>query len=162
MSKTKVTHKQDEFCKRILEGHNLTTAYRMTYDAENMSMACVNREAYALSVNVKIAARLVELKDAKDVREYAADLSDREASLSVIRSLMKSATSESVKLNAAVWLGKTVALFTDPVDEDKKRRTVKEIQAEIDLLLAEDAQEKETGENEAGDAAADVSKARIH
>ena len=64
MSET-LTPKQDAFCQRYLETGNASEAYRLSYDAEKMKPNTVNRAAFELLENSKIAARIGELKAAQ-------------------------------------------------------------------------------------------------
>lgn len=57
-----LTPKQEAFCLRYLETGNASDAYRHAYDAEKMKPESVHRKAFELLQNVKIAARLAELK----------------------------------------------------------------------------------------------------
>ena len=47
----------------------------------------------------------------------AHEVSDRERALQKLRTLMDGAEQESIQLQAAVWLGKSAALFTDVVQQ---------------------------------------------
>jgi phage terminase small subunit len=57
-----LTPKQEAFCQRYLETGNASEAYRLAYDAEKMKPETVNRSAFELLENPKIATRLAELK----------------------------------------------------------------------------------------------------
>lgn len=57
-----LTVKQEKFCLAYLETGNASEAYRMSYDAEGMSRASINRKAKELIDNGKIAARMAELR----------------------------------------------------------------------------------------------------
>ena len=59
-----LTAKQETFCLAYLETGNASEAYRMAYNAKKMKPESVNRKAKELMDNVKIAARLAELKAA--------------------------------------------------------------------------------------------------
>lgn len=58
----KLTPKQEAFCLKYIETGNASEAYRLAYDAGGMKPASVNRKAFELMENVKITARLEELK----------------------------------------------------------------------------------------------------
>lgn len=57
-----LTPKQEAFCQRYLETGNASEAYRLAYDAEKMKPETVNRAAFEVLENPKIAARIAELK----------------------------------------------------------------------------------------------------
>jgi phage terminase small subunit len=59
---TGLTQKQEAFCQAVLTEENTSEAYRKAYDASGMLPASVNRKAKELMDNVKIAARLAELR----------------------------------------------------------------------------------------------------
>lgn len=59
----KLTPKQEKFCQNIINGMNYSDAYRNSYDTSNCNMASINRCAFALFNNVKIASRIAELKE---------------------------------------------------------------------------------------------------
>lgn len=57
-----LTPKQEKFCQLYIELGNASEAYRQSYDAENMLEASINRKAKELIDNVKISARISELR----------------------------------------------------------------------------------------------------
>lgn len=57
-----LTPKQEKFCLVYLETGNASEAYRQAYDAQSMKPDSVNRKAKEVLDNVKIAARLAELR----------------------------------------------------------------------------------------------------
>jgi phage terminase small subunit len=58
-----LTPKQENFCLAYLETGNASEAYRRAYDADAMTPESVNRKAKEVVDNVKIAARLEELRE---------------------------------------------------------------------------------------------------
>lgn len=58
-----LTPKQENFCLAYLETGNASEAYRRAYDAEKMAPESVNRKAKEVMDNVKISARLEELRE---------------------------------------------------------------------------------------------------
>lgn len=67
----KLTIKQENFCNYYIETGNASEAYRRAYSAEKMKDETVNRVAFDLLNNPKIAARIkelqAELKAASDI-----------------------------------------------------------------------------------------------
>lgn len=57
-----LTPKQELFCQKYVESGNASEAYREAYNTERMKPETVNREAFELLQNPKIAARVEELK----------------------------------------------------------------------------------------------------
>lgn len=57
-----LTPKQEAFCLAYLETGNASEAYRRSYSAENMKPESINRKAKDVIDNVKIAARIAELR----------------------------------------------------------------------------------------------------
>lgn len=57
-----LTTKQENFCLKYLETGNASEAYRQAYDAEGMKPESVNRKAKEMMDNVKISARIAELR----------------------------------------------------------------------------------------------------
>ena len=58
-----LTQKQEEFAKKIAEGMNQTDAYRAVYNTNRMTDKSVWEKASELASNVKVKARLKELRD---------------------------------------------------------------------------------------------------
>lgn len=57
-----LTPKQEKFARKYLECGNASEAYRCAYDCSRMKDASVNRNAFAMLHNVKIASRIDYLK----------------------------------------------------------------------------------------------------
>lgn len=57
-----LTPKQEKFCLVYMETGNASEAYRQAYDVSNMKPESVNRKAKDVLDNVKITARLSELR----------------------------------------------------------------------------------------------------
>jgi phage terminase small subunit len=59
---SKLTEKQEAFCRAYIECGNASEAYRNCYDCSNMNQDSVNRTAKKMMDNVKIASRLHEMR----------------------------------------------------------------------------------------------------
>jgi phage terminase small subunit len=59
---SELTPKQERFARKYVELGNASEAYRQAYDAENMSGAAINEEAYRLTKNPDIALRILDLQ----------------------------------------------------------------------------------------------------
>lgn len=60
---SKLTDKQEKFCRLVIELGNTSEAYRQSYDSDKMKVETVNRAAKQLMDNPKIATRLAELRE---------------------------------------------------------------------------------------------------
>jgi phage terminase small subunit len=79
---TKLTPKQEKFCKAYIETGNASEAYRRAYNAENMKPTTVNRKAVEVLSDGKITARIAELQEGHQKRhEVTVDRVVRELSL---------------------------------------------------------------------------------
>ena len=59
----KLTAKQEAFCLAYIETNNASEAYRRVYDSNKMKPESVNESASRLLADVKITARLAELRE---------------------------------------------------------------------------------------------------
>ena len=57
-----LTHKQEEFCRLVVQGASLSQAYRRAYDTENMADKTVHEAASRLMGDSKVIARFEELR----------------------------------------------------------------------------------------------------
>lgn len=57
-----LTPKQDKFCQVFIETGNASEAYRQAYNTEKMKKSSINRKAVEVLENVKITARLDEIR----------------------------------------------------------------------------------------------------
>lgn len=96
---SKLTEKQEAFCRAYIETGNASEAYRAAYDAENMALPTVNRSAKALMDNHKIAARLEELR-APIIQKHNITVDSLIAELEEAR--MAALTAETPQSSAAV------------------------------------------------------------
>ena len=62
LEKMNLTDKQEKFCQKVVELSNNSEAYRCAYDTSRMKDASVHRKAKELMDNVKISARLEQLR----------------------------------------------------------------------------------------------------
>ena len=62
MDEIKLTPKQEKFCQVYIETGNASEAYRQAYNTEKMKPESVNSKGYQLLQQVKITARLDELR----------------------------------------------------------------------------------------------------
>jgi phage terminase small subunit len=58
-----LTPKQEKFCQGVVSGKSHSDAYRAAYDAEGMKDESIHRKACELMDNVKVTARIDELRE---------------------------------------------------------------------------------------------------
>jgi len=63
VSENQLTSKQEKFCLEYLKGVSASDAYRAAYDCAEMKPESINREAFEVLNNPKIAARLKDLNE---------------------------------------------------------------------------------------------------
>ena len=111
-STPKLTPKQENFCLAYLETGNASEAYRRAYDAENMKPETINRNAFAVLENNKIAARLSELRE-PIVKAYQITVMDLVQELEEARQAALGAETPQASAAAAATLGKAKLLGLD-------------------------------------------------
>jgi len=135
-----LTAKQEAFCQEVAKGSNLSAAYRIAYNAENMKPNIINNEACKLMARQDIAARvnrLIEERQAKSshdatrIRQHVIEKLWLES--------QDSKNPATVRVRALELLGKmtTVSLFTDRVmTETVEARSPEDIEQQIRDKLA--------------------------
>ena len=68
MSHDKLTPKQERFCLLYIETGNASEAYRRAYNCGKMKEATINRNAFAMFTNSKIATRLKDVSEQHQIR----------------------------------------------------------------------------------------------
>lgn len=107
-----LTEKQEKFCVEYIRTGNASEAYRQSYDSSNMSPESVNRKAKELMDNVKIAARLEELR--APVREKAQiTLESHLADLKRLRDRAEEEGKFAAAITAEVSRGKASGLYVE-------------------------------------------------
>lgn len=110
-----LTPKQENFCLAYLETGNASEAYRRAYDAERMPPESINRKAKEVMDNVKIAARLEELR--APVREKALlTLESHLARLDELSRKAEQAEQFAPAITAETNRGKAAGLYTEKTD----------------------------------------------
>lgn len=105
----KLTPKQENFCLAYLETGNASEAYRRAYDASGMSSISVNRKAKELVDNVKIAARLSELRE-PILKRHAITVDDLLAELEEARRLALETEAPAPAVSATMGKAKLLGL----------------------------------------------------
>ena len=111
MDKIKLTPKQEKFCQVYIETGNASEAYRQAYNTEKMKPESVNSKGYQLLQQVKITARLDELR-AEHKKRHEITVDTLVAELEEARKLAfetdKAAAAVSATMGKAKLLGLVV------------------------------------------------------
>ncbi len=108
----KLTDKQEKFCQKVVELSNTSEAYRESYDTSRMKDASVHRKAKELVDNVKIAARLEELRE--ELRErHRVTVDDLVRELEEARQIALSAMTPQTSAAVQSTMGKAKLLGLD-------------------------------------------------
>jgi len=135
-----LTAKQEAFCQEVAKGSNLSAAYRVAYDAQNMKPNIINNEACKLMGRQDITNRVNML-----ITENQAKSSHDSARIKqhVIEKLwlesQDTKNPATVRVRALELLGKmtTVSLFTERVmTETIEARSPEDIEQQIRDKLA--------------------------
>jgi phage terminase small subunit len=96
---SKLTEKQEAFCRAYIECGNASEAYRTAYDAEKMNVASVNKAAQKLLDNPLITPRLEQLR-APNIQKHNITVDSLIAELEEAR--MAALSAETPQSSAAV------------------------------------------------------------
>ena len=111
MDKIKLTPKQEKFCQVYIETGNASEAYRQAYNTEKMKPESVNSKGYQLLQQVKITARVDELR-AEHKKRHEITVDTLVAELEEARKLAfetdKAAAAVSATMGKAKLLGLVV------------------------------------------------------
>ena len=110
-----LTPKQEAFCLAYIETGNASEAYRRAYDAENMKSETINRNAFALMGNSKIATRLQSVREVATERALVSVLS-LTGELEDARALAMEGGNPSAAVSASMGKAKLHGLLVDKVD----------------------------------------------
>jgi hypothetical protein len=135
-----LTAKQEVFCQEVAKGSNLSAAYRIAYNAENMKPNIINNEACKLMARQDIAERVNRLIEERQAKTSHDSLRIKQH---VIEKLwlesQDSKNPATVRVRALELLGKmtTVSLFTDRVlTETVEARSPEDIEQQIKDKIA--------------------------
>ena len=111
----KLTHKREMFCLAYVETGNASEAYRRAYDTGKMKPESVNESASRLLADVKIVARLEQLR--APVRERAQiTLESHLERLNHLSLMAEQAEQYSAAIKAEESRGKVSGLYVEKVD----------------------------------------------
>ena len=107
-----LTPKQEAFCLAYLETGNASEAYRRSYSAENMKPESINRKAKDVIDNVKIAARIAELRKPA-THKAQMTLEGHLADLQMLRDKALEAAQFSAAITAEIARGKASGVHVE-------------------------------------------------
>lgn len=96
-----LTPKQERFCIEYFRCGNASEAYRIAYDAENMTQNTIGVRAYELLDNSKITDRLTELKNSVEKKVTVT----KQDAIEVLVKIMQTAEKERDQIAACKQLG---------------------------------------------------------
>ena len=132
-----LTAKQIAFADGVASGMNRSDSYRAAYNAGSMKPASIHVNACKLAATTKVALRIQAQIEHREQQRYVVELSDRDRVLTKLRNLMDEGDTQAVQLQAATWLGKSAAMFTDIVTDKPTAVDINEIDREIAARIAE-------------------------
>ena len=148
----KLTPKQEHFAQLIAGGSDQSTAYREAFNSTGKA-ATVHSEASRLMKNPKVSARVEQITEQKHRAISRKAVTDRELVVSKLRRWTEDGIDPTTgdeptqaQLTAAQLLGRTVALFSDKVEQVTTERTADEVAAEIKRRLAVASESEQDGE----------------
>jgi len=148
----KLTPKQERFAQLIAGGNDQSTAYREAFNS-NGKDSTVHSEASRLMKNPKVSARVEQITEQKHRAISRKAVTDRELVVGKLRRWTEDGIDPTTgdeptqaQLTAAQLLGRTVALFSDKVEQVTTERTADEVAAEIKRRLAVAAESDQDSE----------------
>ena len=112
MDKIKLTPKQEAFCYGYIETGNASEAYRQAYNTEKMKPESVNSKGYQLLQQVKITARLDELR-AEHKKRHEITVDTLVAELEEARKLAFETDKASAAVQATMGKAKLLGLVVE-------------------------------------------------
>lgn len=133
-----LTAKQEAFAQEVAKGSTLADAYRSAYDAERMKDSSVWTNASQLMSDTKVAQRVKAIQDAMEQSSLHDQARLRRLVLERLHvEATKEENSDASRVRSLELLGKTVAMFSDRVEQVETSRSSSEIEQELLNRLAE-------------------------
>lgn len=126
-----LTAKQEAFAQGVAKGQTLSEAYREAYDCSNMKDSSVWTEASKLMDNPKVIHRVNGLQQAKEDRALHDSTRLKRLVLERLHQEATQAESDSARIRALELLGKSIAMFTDKVEQETTERTSQDLEQEL-------------------------------
>lgn len=131
-----LTAKQEAFAQGVAEGKTLSEAYRAAYDTSRMKEASVWTEASLLMDHPKVIERVSAIQTAKEERTLHDSARLKRLVLERLHKEATTAESDATRVRALELLGKSIAMFTDRVEQDAVERSAADIERELREKLA--------------------------
>ena len=126
-----LTAKQEAFAQCVAQGKTLSDAYRESYDCESMKEASIWTEASKLMDNPKVAQRVNSIQQAIEEKTLHDQARLRRLILERLHQEATTAESDSARIRALQLVGKSIAMFTDRVEQDDTHRSSEDIEREL-------------------------------
>lgn len=126
-----LTAKQEAFAQGVANGLTLADAYRQSYNAENMKEASIYTEASLLMDNPKIVQRVSGIQQAREDKTLHDSARLRRLVLEQLHQEAMNAESDSARIRALELLGKSIAMFTDRVEQEEGVRSSTDLEQEL-------------------------------
>jgi len=137
----KLTPKQERFAQLVAGGKTYADAYREAYSATGKD-STAHSEGSRLMKNPQISTRCEQITEQKHRAISRKAVTDRELVVGKLRRWTEDGIDPTTgdeptqaQLTAAQLLGRTVALFSDKVEQVTTERTAEEVAAEIQKRL---------------------------
>ena len=131
----KLTAKQEAFCLAYIETNNASEAYRQAYNSSKMKPESVNESASRLLADVKIAARLEQLR--APVRDRAQiTLESHLERLNHLSLMAEQAEQYSAAIKAEESRGKVSGLYVEKIDHTSSDKSFSASASQEAVLLA--------------------------
>ena len=131
----KLTHKQEMFCLAYIETGNASEAYRRAYDSSKMKPESVYESASRLLADVKITARLAQLR--APVRDRAQiTLESHLERLNHLSLMAEQAEQYSAAIKAEESRGKVAGLYVEKIDHSSSDRSMSPAASQEAVLAA--------------------------
>ena len=135
VGKKNLTPKQLQFSQCVADGMSLSDSYRKAYKTDRMKAATIRTEACKLMVNPHVTTMVesIQARKERSITVHAVSVQDRV--MDRLELYSKTAQpSDSVKVSATVWLGKTCGMFKE-VTETVVNKSAAEIRSELERRL---------------------------
>jgi hypothetical protein len=133
-----LTAKQEAFAQEVAKGSTLADAYRKAYNAERMKDSSVWCNASKLMSDAKVAQRVKAIQDGMEQSALHDQARLRRLVLERLHvEATKEENSDASRVRSLELLGKTVAMFSDRVEQVESSRSASEIEQELINRLAE-------------------------
>jgi phage terminase small subunit len=126
-----LTAKQRTFASAIADGSDQTSAYKLAYEAQNMSPIAVWVESSRLRRHPKVALKIEELNAEAEAVRRDLVVSREEAILARLEHEALNAKNDSARIRALELLGKAAGLFTEKIEIEQVERSAEAIERDI-------------------------------